>query len=284
MGASKVGTTQVECVPCPLCGANNPSPWGEERGFHCMRCGACGLLYVNPRPVAEQIDRAVQMGVHEAETLNVVGVRIPSKVVQFKTVLRRQFSDLLGESRPLRWLDVGAGFGELVEAISSLAPPGSVCMGIEPMIPKAEDARRRGISVRTAYMHEIQERFDVLSLIDVFSHVPDFHAFLQECKALLSPGGEIFIKTGNAADLESRDMFPGPLTLPDHLVFGSQRHVTRFLEAAGFKIVSVHADRIDGYVYSLKNLVKKLLGRPVCLSLPYTSPSRDLWIRAKLVA
>jgi cyclopropane fatty-acyl-phospholipid synthase-like methyltransferase len=133
-------------------------------------------------------------------------------------------------------------------------------------------------------MHEIQERFDVLSLIDVFSHVPDFHAFLQECKALLSPGGEIFIKTGNAADLESRDMFPGPLTLPDHLVFGSQRHVTRFLEAAGFKIVSVHADRIDGYVYSLKNLVKKLLGRPVCLSLPYTSPSRDLWIRAKLVA
>jgi Zn ribbon nucleic-acid-binding protein len=277
---------KVERIDCPLCHADKPQPWGHENGFDCVRCGACGLLYVNPRPVAEHIDRAVQLGVHEDEKLNmnVVGCRIASKVDRFRAVVQRQFPEIRPGGKPIRWLDVGAGFGELVEAVTSIMPHGSACEGIEPMLPKSQDAQRRGLPVRAVYMQDVKERYDVVSLIDVFSHIPDFHAFLKDVKALLNPRGEVFLKTGNAADLKDRAQFPGPLTLPDHLTFGGEPQVRRFLEEAGFEIVDVRADRMDGILYSIRNLAKWILRRPVCLSLPYTSPARILWIRARLRA
>jgi hypothetical protein len=276
----------VERVDCPLCHADKPHPWGLENGFDCVRCTACGLLYVNPRPVADHIDRAVQLGVHADEVLqmNVVGRRVASKVQSYRAVVKRQFPDLCTSGKPIRWLDVGAGFGEFVEALAEVMPRGSMCEGIEPMLPKSQEAQRRGLPVRAVYMQDLKERYDVLSLIDVFSHIPDFHAFLKDAKALLNPRGEIFLKTGNAADLQSRSQFPGPLTLPDHLVFGGESHVRRFLDEAGFEVVDLRADRVDGVAYSIRNLAKWFLGRPVYLSLPYTSPARILWIRARLRA
>jgi SAM-dependent methyltransferase len=182
----------------------------------------------------------------------------------------------------MRWLDVGAGFGELVEAVRDFAHARCACEGIEPMRPKAIDAQQRGLPVQPIMMSDVKDRYDIISLIDVFSHVPDFHAFLTEVKRLLLPNGELLIKTGNAADLVSRDKFPGPLTLPDHLVFGGECHMRQFLEEAGFEIVGMFSERLDGLVYSFKNVAKWLLGKPVCLSLPFTSPTRILWIHARL--
>lgn len=273
-------------IPCPLCRADRHQPWGKENGFACVRCDACGILYVNPRPVSDHIDRAVQLGVHAEEQagLNVIGTRAAWKVRTFQRVLHRMFPEFREGGAPIRWLDVGAGFGEFVEAVASVAPRGSVCEGIEPMIPKTEAAQKRGLPIRAVYMQDINETFDFVSLIDVFSHIPDFHAFLEDTKKLLKPGGEIFIKTGNAAELPSRSQFPGPLTLPDHLVFAGERHLERYLRGAHFQVTQIRRERLDGVRYSLRNAAKWALRRPVHLSIPYTSPTRVLYMRAKLLA
>jgi SAM-dependent methyltransferase len=277
-------SASVERVPCPLCRSTKDEPWAEENGFHCVRCHGCGLLFVNPRPRAESIDERVQLGVHSVESsaLDVVGSRSAWKVPLFARVLLDMFPEFLRGGPPVRWLDVGAGFGELLESLRTVVPAGSTCEGIEPMIPKAEDCRRRGLAVRTCYLSDVRERFDVVSIIDVFSHVPDFGAFLGEIKGVLKPNGEVFIKTGNGADIGPRSRLPDSLTLPDHLVFGGQKHVRRFLDEAGFDIVSLRAVRMDGFRHSVRNLAKKLVGKPVCLGLPYTSPARVLYIRARL--
>ena len=275
----------VEAIPCPLCRATEHRPWGTENGFSCVRCSTCGILYVNPRPIHDHIDRAVQLGVHAEEqaNLNVIGSRVGSKVRTFQRVLRRMFPEMPGRATPIRWLDVGAGFGEFVEAVGSIAPNGSVCEGIEPMIPKAEAARKRGLPTRAAYMQDITATYDFVSLIDVFSHIPDFGAFLEDTKRLLNPDGEIFLKTGNAAELDSREQFPGPLTLPDHLVFGGEKHLAQYLRDARFAVTDVRRERLDGVRYSLRNMAKWVLRKPVHLSVPYTSPTRVLYIRAKLL-
>lgn len=282
-GAAVAGIDSLEHVPCPLCGEQAHEPWGLENGFSCVRCARCSLLYVTPRPATAYIDRAVQLGVHASEQvdMNVVGRRAGWKVARFRRSLQGVMPGLSRAQSPVRWLDVGAGFGEFVEAVRSLAPAGSACEGIEPMVPKAQDAQRRGLPVRAAMMEDVTERYDVISLIDVFSHIPDFHAFLRDIKRLLGPNGELLLKTGNAADLPDRSHFPGPLTLPDHLLFGGERQIRRFLEQAGFQVITVRAERMDGVLYSLRNLVKWLLRRPVCLSWPYTSPARVLWIHAR---
>ena len=276
----------VERVPCPLCKGLQDEPWAEENGFHCVRCRGCGLLFVNPRPRAESIDQGVQLGVHTVEStaLHVVGARSAWKIPMFKKVLSDMFPEFSQGDRPVRWLDVGAGFGELLESLKDVVPAGSVCEGIEPMIPKAEDCRRRGLAVRTSYLADVKERYDIVSIIDVFSHVPDFAAFLAEIKGVLHSRGEVFIKTGNGADIGPRGVLPDPLTLPDHLVFGGREHLRRVLDEAGFDMVSMSAHRMDGFRHTVRNVVKKLVGKPVCLGLPYTSPARVLYIRARLRA
>ena len=98
-------------IQCPLCGTKSHSPWGIENNYNCVRCNECGILYVNPRPSSQHIDKAVQLGVHRAEQLDVVGTRIASKVATYKTLISSIFQDVILHGKPISWLDVGAGLG-----------------------------------------------------------------------------------------------------------------------------------------------------------------------------
>jgi 2-polyprenyl-3-methyl-5-hydroxy-6-metoxy-1,4-benzoquinol methylase len=273
-----------ERINCPLCAGAEYSPWATENGFAAVRCSACKLLYVNPRPVLSQIDETVRTGAHtgEASHLNVVAHREVGKPARYRKIIAEMFADVLRKPEPLTWLDVGAGFGEVVEAVASLAPPGSRVEGLEPMKPKVEHARARGLHIREGFLAQVDQQYGFVSLINVFSHIPDFHDFLQQLRRIMAPGAEILVETGNAADIGDRRNFPGELILPDHLVFAGERQICQFLTAAGFQIVSVRRERIDGVVYFAKNLVKRLLGRRLPISLPYASPTRTLLVRARL--
>ena len=47
------------------------------------------------------------------------------------------------------------------------------------------------------------------------------------------------METGNLADLDRREDFPGELGLPDHLTFAGEAHLLGFLERAGFELVRI---------------------------------------------
>jgi len=152
------------------------------------------------------------------------------------------------------------------------------------MKPKADDAKRRGLNVREGYLSDITEKYDFLSLINVFSHIPDFHDFLKDVKKILKPDGEFFLETGNIGDLPNASDVPTELDLPDHLIFAGEKTIAGFLTDAGFSIIEIKSRRKDTPINSLKNIAKKALGRQVTLALHYTSPYRTLLIRAKLKA
>jgi hypothetical protein len=163
-----------------------------------------------------------------------------------------------------------------------LAPAGSQVVGLEPMHHKAVRARERGLEIIEDYLRPGMPRFRVISIVDVFSHIPDFGAFLLDLRQALVPEGELFLETGNLADLARRDEFPYELGLPDHLVFAGEKHILGFLDRAGFDIVAVRRSRIDGVLNLAKNVAKKLIGRPAAFGWPYTSKYRQVQIRARL--
>jgi len=179
-------------------------------------------------------------------------------------------------------VDVGAGYGELLEAVTALAPLGSRIEGVEPMKLKADRARQRGLTITEDYLRPEHPRVDFISAVNVFSHLPSFSRFLDDVRSVLNGGGEVFVETGNLADLESRTEFPGELGLPDHLVFAGEKHLVGYLDQAGFDVLRIERCRIDGVVNLTKNVVKKVIGRPAGLALPYTSKYRQLLIRARL--
>ncbi len=277
-------THVLETVACPYCGSNDHRAWAEERGFTAVRCSDCALIYCNPRPPLNLIDAAVRSGAHgaEAQGLVVVAHRVEAKVARYRRLLGELFGDVWRKGDPVSWLDVGAGYGEIVEAVRALAPAGSRVSGLEPMQPKAASARARGLDITQDYLRPDHPKVRFISIVDVFSHVPNFADFLLELRAVLVPDGELFIETGNLADLGSRAEFPGELGLPDHLVFAGERHLRGYLDRAGFEVVQIRRWRIDSGLNLAKNLVKKAIGRPAALGIPYTSSYRQLQIRARL--
>lgn len=274
---------QLEEIPCPYCGHDKNSAWARENGYTAVKCSECGFIYVNPRPVAALISEAVETGVHT--TLgghNVIGRRVASKVEWFKGVLARTHPDLRTTKQPITWLDIGSGFGEVVEAVKALAPAGSRVVGVEPMKPKAAEAQHRGLETITGYLSDVPGTFQFASLVNVCSHIPDFRAFVAELTTKLEPRGEFLLIAGNTGDLERVTQLPSELDMPDHLTFAGRKHLIGFLEEAGFEIVSIDETRRDNLITFVKNIVKRLIGRQAYVVLPGTSAYRDLAIRARL--
>ena len=273
----------LETVACPCCGETAHTLWAEERGYQLARCTRCRLLYVNPRPPMSAIDEGVRLGEHriEGRRVDVRARRIPKKVRMYERLLGRMFADRF-QGAPVTWIDYGAGYGEVIEAVAKLAPAGSRTIGVEPMEHKTDAARKEGLEMVGGYPQPGQYQADVISMVNIFSHVPDFKDILAIARSNLKPKGELFIETGNAADLDRRDQFFGILDLPDHLVFSGESQMERFLSDAGFELVSTERHRVDGVITFAKNVAKKLLGRPVILNPPYTSPYRQLMLRARL--
>ena len=267
---------------CPYCESDNTEIWAMEKGFTTVRCVACEFLYLCPRPSLETRDKATELGLHSsANNMNIAERFVPPKIAAYRKILAEEFSDIWQAKRPIAWLDIGAGYGEFMEAVGSLAPEGSKIIGLEPMKLKAEAATQRGLLILQSFIDPDTPKANYISLINVFSHVYDFDDLLCDIHSVLLPRGELFIETGDVSGLKSREDFPGELGSPDHVAFAGQTHITGFLERNGFEIIKMRRDQIDGYLFTAKNVVKKILGRNVKMMWPNSSPYRTLFVRAR---
>jgi SAM-dependent methyltransferase len=228
----------MEIVGCYNCGAQDSTDFASENGYSLRKCVACGLLYVNPRPSATEIEQAHKLGQHSgAKQVNTTGFYDFSKVSSY----RKTLEDLFGDNRSLRgkrWLDIGCGFGELMLALKKFSRNELDVSGVEPNVHKTAAARRQGLNVSYFDLDQHTERYDFISLLNVYSHLPDPGKALASWKRLLKPDGELLLETGDTADM-SPETHPTPYYLPDHLSFASERIVRDVLERAGFEILEV---------------------------------------------
>lgn len=274
--------TTLETIPCPYCRSSRSTLWAIELGFSTVRCSDCDFLYLNPRPSDTDRSMATELGVHSAaDGLDISERYMPAKTKRYIKVLEAQFGAAFRGSMPISWVDIGAGYGETMDAVKAVAPSGSTIIGVEPMHPKATAARARGLTIYEQPLGDGIPVCDYASLIDVFSHINDFDAFLQNVRSVLKDGGEFFMETGHLDGRVSRDDFPGVLGSPDHVSFASEKHIRGFLERNGFEVVSVHLEAIDDWAYTAKNIIKKLIGRDVRVHLPFSSHYRTMFVRAR---
>ncbi len=103
----------------------------------------------------------------------------------------------------LRFLDIGCGGGLLSEPMARL---GAEVVGADPSATNIEIARihaaqsKLAIDYRAATAEELNaagEKFDVVLNMEVIEHVAAPAMFLQECSAMVKPGGLMFIATIN---------------------------------------------------------------------------------------
>jgi SAM-dependent methyltransferase len=236
---------RMEKVACCLCG-----PVGEDRvltvqdwryglstdPFAIVQCRGCGLSYLNPRPVAQDIGGFYPGNYYERRKRGGGAPPEPGARRVRDEALREQAA-LCGSVAPGargRVLDVGCATGTF---LAHMKNAGWDVRGIEPSREAAAwGAEALQIEIIDRPLPDAglpAESFDVVTYWSSLEHVHDPLAYLRETRRVLRPGGRLVVLVPNFASPTVRWLHWG-LDPPRHLYHFTPDTLGRLLRAAGF--------------------------------------------------
>ena len=281
-----IATELVE--KCPLCQGEGEMYYDNlaDRLYHTQgvwsfrRCVECGILWMNPRPVASEIHRLYQeYFTHESDgsTINLIGGQRGGWSESIKkyilpgrnTDIVAMESMLLGDITPGRLLDIGCGGGSFLAHMRNL---GWDVYGVEPDRKAAQVARDKfQLTVYPGILEIISPPFfDAISLIHVIEHVTSPRDLLGQCHALLKPHGLLAVATPNLKSLGhlwfKQSWFH--LDPPRHFILYNQKVLENLLIKNGYKIrKSATSSRTASGVYNLSLDIKRFGSASISTSL-----------------
>jgi SAM-dependent methyltransferase len=264
-GADRVDI-RTEYVVCDLCGsdqyrllfcARDTRTHLVHRQFPLVQCEKCGLVFVNPRPTREELEKLYPPG--EYYSLQEPGTmwqggrgKLKSYAIRFisgrhDTALAKLGTLLLGRMISVsvphiqggRILDIGCGSGAYLDLMQEV---GWETYGVEPSEVGAKWARANGHDVFCGELLDARYPsafFDAILMHHVLEHVPNPGAVLHECHRILKGGGLVLVNVPNF-DCYDRVTFAeswDPLDVPRHLYHFSISTLRQALEQAGFEVM-----------------------------------------------
>jgi SAM-dependent methyltransferase len=241
---------------CSLCGecafANLFEVRIRNAVSHVVRCGACGLAFLDPRPEPGEI-KSIYSDAYFAD--HVKQEILDSREQAAAGLMRR-----LGRYLPLRGrvLDIGAATGAYLAAFRKA---GWEVDGVEISGFAREAAQRiYGITMHPDLVSAgfADNSFDLIMMNQVIEHLAEFSGLLDEARRVLKPGGVLFLSTPNFGSpaARSRKSTWSALKPEEHLTFFTPRTIRRCLAKSRFRIV--HLDTMQAAITTAH--FKKLFG------------------------
>lgn len=240
---------RLEYQPCCLCGVEDAEPVGVGEDFEyrtspdtfvAMRCRQCGLVYLNPRPATDELDRIYPPTYH-AFDFTAANFGLAHRVRSWLES-RRLLSYCRGLDDHARILDVGCGDGFHLELLKKYGRPGWRLEGVDASEQAVAAARRSGLDVHlgTAETADLEPgAYDLVLLIATIEHVADPPAVLRAAARLLRPGGRAVVVTDNTGTLDFR-LFRGRhwggYHFPRHWNLFNKRTLALLSEQAGLRV------------------------------------------------
>lgn len=230
-------------VSCPACGTGEAEPQFEKSGFVYVLCPECETLYVNPRPVLNDLERLYARSESTRYWVNeffrpVAGAR--------REKIFRPRADYVVERFPqLRRGtigDIGAGFGLFLAELRARWPDATL-VAIEPSEEMAALCRQQGVEVIQAMLEEVdpsRHRFDLLVSFELFEHLYDPFDFIRKTYELLLPGGFLLLTTLNGLGFDIQVLWDQAKSVaPPHLNFLNPEAMRRLLARVGYIVEEV---------------------------------------------
>lgn len=227
-----------EVPACALCGSGGGEVIAEARDLNygitpvaagLVRCTACGIARLDPRPDRETIGGFYPSSYDAHRTVAGSEKRVLTR--------RSRRFDPVASLTPGRYLDVGCGSGY---DLLRMREKGWTVAGFEVSEQAAKAGRELGLEIRHgAQLAEAGfegESFDLVTMFCVLPHLHDPMAALAEVRRLLRPGGTFFMTVPRYESLNFR-LFKGRwyhLDAPRHLWFFSDRGLKEMAGRAGF--------------------------------------------------
>lgn len=281
------GPLRLESVACCICGTTDGRPVavGEDfeyrtspDSFLAVQCPHCSLVYLDPRPTVDELDRIYPDDYHafafSAEDFGLV------YKVRRRLEARRLLSVLGDLPDGARVLDVGCGDGFHLDLLREFGHSSWRLEGVD-LDPRAiEAARARGIVVHAGTAETAGlplASFDAVLLIQTVEHVADPPALLAAIRDLLAPGGRLVVVTDNTGSPDfrlSKSRHWGGYHFPRHWNLFNRRSMRMLAAAGGLEVVSLSTIMSPvNWTYSVRNALDdwgapRVLVRQFSLSTP----------------
>ena len=240
----------------------------ENQRFSVRQCCRCGLGITCPQPSEDELVRLYQSEYYRTNRpvrQNVL-VRLGRYLVG--RVLEGH-EPLIGSPQPGRILDIGCGNGEFLRRMSE---QGWETYGTDSSPAAVQLARGFAKDVRLAGASEPvfdDRQFDVVTMFNVFEHVPDPIETLAEVRRILKDDGILVLEVPNIRSLSFRIVGKNwiGLDVPRHLFHYSPKSLTALAEANGFQVETFRRFKFLPNFYIVYRSLSNAIYSPDAISL-----------------
>lgn len=227
---------EMESVACPCGGGALAHEAFRTPTRRYVSCSACGLVFLNPRPSATQVEEHYRENYDEAYG---AAEGAADRQPVYASVLAH-----LSEWRqpPGRLLDIGCGDGAF---ISLCQQAGWTCAGVELSQGAVARARLKGYAVfsQAEFRQAAGAPFDVVTLVNVLEAVTDPASLVRTIASQMKPQGILAIRVLNGAFHQAMRRpvrwFRSQHDQTFHLFSYSPDALRKLLDLYGFEVVSV---------------------------------------------
>jgi SAM-dependent methyltransferase len=226
-------------LTCSICSANSFAPLFTKGGFEILKCASCDVVFTNiPRglDLLSIYDESYFQGGQSHGYGDYLGTRAVMRR-EFKSRLRH-IRRLMNFESGLRLLELGSAYGFFLDDARKYFE----CTGIEVSKPAADYARQRGHRVINQPLTEATlpaiGKVDIVTMFEVFEHLPDPVATFKLLDRCLNPGGVIMLTTGDIDSINAR-LFGKHWRLmmpPQHTYLFSKQTLRSIFERMNYKI------------------------------------------------
>ncbi|MCA9150517.1 MAG: class I SAM-dependent methyltransferase [Planctomycetales bacterium] len=233
---------------CPLCHATQSQRLFSVGSHDLLSCDVCELIYIWPYP---QDSGQVYDSVSDYKYDD---LEIMSAETHFESS-KLAYARIYPHIRPYyqtadATLDVGCGTGYLLDQLREF--PQLKRVGIELNVPRAAFARRAAecdVYEQPVQQFDTDQRFDVITMIAVFSHAPDFAGLYSSLRNLLTPNGKLILHVGEfARNVKRNAVFDWEV--PDHLHFMGLKTAQYLADHFGYKIVHHYREPLADLIFA----------------------------------
>ncbi len=224
-----------------------------DRDFPMSRCATCATVFVDPVPSADVLDAAYPddfYGKRRSDTERIEEWFLSRRL--------RLCGPIAGRSV----LDVGSGDGKFLRR--AVAAGARRVTGVEPSANGRQLAAGASVpSVADVGDLDPDDRFDLVTLWQVFEHVPDPRRLGRALVERLAPGGRLLLSLPNVESFEA-ERFGGDwfhLDVPRHLVFPPSRTLRTVFEELGVRHVETVPFSAEYGPYGLMQSVLNRIGK-----------------------
>ena len=226
----------IEERPCPACQENNCQKMFTKEGGQYVKCKSCNMVYLNPVFTDEALTQYYTNNQVEQ------GVVVADDTSFYANLYNKGLASVENTTSVGNILDIGCSAGIFLDIAKG---KGWKTYGLELNKIEFSVSKGKGHKVQNELLENalFDEKFNVISLWDVFEHIKDGDSALKLMKDLLTDNGVIFLQIPSSDALAAKimqkkcNMFDGL----EHTNLYGVESLTKLVESNGLKILDIQS-------------------------------------------